>query len=78
MDKNSAGPGDTARIAALSADQAPTAIIGCPHMTMPLAGPVMGTSTDGGCMADVIRTIVADHMVAAGNAFTPRKPKKRK
>ena len=26
-------PGD--RIAALSADQAPTAIIGCPHMTMP-------------------------------------------
>jgi hypothetical protein len=26
-------PGDIARIAALSADQAPTAIIGCPHMT---------------------------------------------
>jgi hypothetical protein len=25
-------PGDIARIAALSADQAPTAIIGCPHM----------------------------------------------
>src|SRR6202023_1949669 len=30
-------PGDIARIAALSADQAPTAIIGCPHMTMPAA-----------------------------------------
>src|ERR1019366_2816566 len=28
-------PADTARIAALSADQAPTAIIGCPHMTKP-------------------------------------------
>src|ERR1700730_9947591 len=28
-------PGDIARIAALSADQAPTAIIGCPHMTEP-------------------------------------------
>ena len=26
-------PGETAPIAALSADQAPTAIIGCPHMT---------------------------------------------
>jgi hypothetical protein len=26
-------PGDSARIAALSADQAPTAIIGCPDMT---------------------------------------------
>jgi hypothetical protein len=25
-------PGNAARIAALSADQAPTAIIGCPHM----------------------------------------------
>jgi hypothetical protein len=30
-------PGDTAGIAALSADHAPTAIIGCPHMTMPTA-----------------------------------------
>jgi putative transposase len=29
-------PGNAARIAALSADQAPTAIIGCPHMTKPL------------------------------------------
>jgi hypothetical protein len=28
-------PGSTARIAALSADQAPPAIIGCPHMTKP-------------------------------------------
>jgi hypothetical protein len=28
-------PGNAARTAALSADQAPTAIIGCPHMTMP-------------------------------------------
>jgi hypothetical protein len=28
---------DTARTAALSADHAPTAIIGCPHMTKPLA-----------------------------------------
>jgi hypothetical protein len=28
--------GRDARIAALSADQAPTAIIGCPHMTMPV------------------------------------------
>ncbi len=28
-------PGNAARIAALSADQAPTAIIGCPHMTEP-------------------------------------------
>lgn len=28
-------PGDTARIAALSAKQAPTAIIGCPHLTIP-------------------------------------------
>ena len=28
-------PDNPARIAALSADQAPTAIIGCPHMTMP-------------------------------------------
>ena len=28
-------PGDTARIAPLSADQAPTAIIGCPHMAEP-------------------------------------------
>ena len=28
-------PDNAARIAALSADQAPTAIIGCPHMTMP-------------------------------------------
>jgi hypothetical protein len=28
-------PGYAARIAAQSADQAPTAIIGCPHMTMP-------------------------------------------
>jgi hypothetical protein len=28
-------PGNAARIAALSADHAPTAIIGCPHMTMP-------------------------------------------
>jgi hypothetical protein len=29
-------PGNAARIAALSADQAPTAIIGCPHMTIPI------------------------------------------
>jgi hypothetical protein len=28
-------PGNAARIAALSADHAPTAIIGCPHMTRP-------------------------------------------
>jgi hypothetical protein len=28
-------PGDTARIAALSAKQAPMAIIGCPHLTIP-------------------------------------------
>jgi hypothetical protein len=27
--------GDTARIAALSANQAPAAIIGCPHLTIP-------------------------------------------
>jgi hypothetical protein len=31
-------PGNATRIAALSADQAPTAIIGCPHMTMPVEG----------------------------------------
>jgi cytolysin (calcineurin-like family phosphatase) len=31
-------PGDTARIAALSADQAPTAIIGSPHMGLPPFG----------------------------------------
>jgi hypothetical protein len=28
-------PGNAARIAPLSADQAPTAIIGCPDMTVP-------------------------------------------
>jgi transposase len=33
-------PGNAARIAALSADHAPTAIIGCPHTTMPIASPV--------------------------------------
>ena len=39
-------PGNAARIAALSVDQAPTANIGCPHMTRPQR--VIRTRTETG------------------------------
>ena len=42
-------PGDTARIAALLADHAPTAIIGCPDLSMPL-GPLT-SKTDEQCLS---------------------------
>jgi len=39
-------PGNVALIATLSADQAPTAIIGCPHPTVPRAG-IAGVQAEG-------------------------------
>ena len=45
-------PGNAARIAALSADQAPTAIIGCPHMTSPI-----DVSTSPGSQAQLERRV---------------------